>query len=230
MTSPRQATRSPIRDHTELVAAIHALRSSLRVLDHGIEPDLAEQLTEVARIAEYGAQRLPGAMVIHCRELETRLWELACCDVPASVGDYDVFLQLLGRIELAAHAGGATHAEVADPLPVLRSVERRDERLRAIPEGDALRLVIPRLDDASALDDLLEDLTVLWELSPRNVRWTVDCGNARRVPLALLAHLIDLRLLDGRRPRDMRLVGFDQDVRSAELGELLSRHFGARVA
>lgn len=230
MNSPRQATRSPIRDHADLVAAIRALRSSLRILDHGIEPDLAEQLNEVARIAEYGAQRLPGAMVIHCRELETRLWELACCDVPASVGDYDIFLELLGRIELAAHAGGAARPESPDPLPVMRSVEQRVERLSTRPDGEGLTLTVPRLDDAVALDRLLEDLTVLWEVSPRDVPWTIDCGDAARVPLALLAHLVDLRLLDGRRPRRMRLIGFDHDVRSAELGELLTQHFESRVA
>lgn len=226
MNLPPKAALEPIRSHTELHAAIQSLRHSLRVIDRGVEPDLGLHLAEIARIADFGRLRVPGALPLYCRELETRLWELACCELPASVEDYDVFLQLLAHIELAAHEGGENGAPLcAEPLPAERKSKAPRRRLSARPSEGGFELSVPDSTNAAELDQLLEDLTVLWEITPRAAAWSIDCGSLRRVPLALLAHLIDLRLQDGSKPRRMRIFGLEQCARSSELTALLREHF-----
>jgi len=227
MNLPPQAALAPIRSHTELYAAIQSLHHSLRVIDRGIEPDLGRHLLEVARIAEFGRLRSPGALPLLCRELETRLWELSCCELPASVEDYDVFLQLLARIELAAHEGGDATAPIfAEPLPAERRSKAPRRRLSTRPHDGGFELCVPDSANGAELDQLLEDMTVLWEITPKSADWSIDCSHLRRVPLALLAHLIDLRLQDGERPRRMRISGLEQCSRSSQLTELLTAHFG----
>lgn len=226
MNLPPKAALEPIRSHSELHAAIQSLRHSLRVIDRGIEPDLGLHLQEIARIADFGRLRVPGALPLYCRELETRLWELACCELPASVEDYDVFLQLLARIELAAHEGGEGGVTLdAEPLPPARKSKAPRRRLSARPADGGFELCVPDSTNAAELDQLLEDLTVFWEITPRSAAWSIDCSRLRRVPLALLAHLIDLRLQDGAKPRRMRICGLEQCARSSELTDLLGAHF-----
>jgi hypothetical protein len=227
MNLPPQAALAPIRSHTELHAAIQSLHHSLRVIHHGIEPDLGRHLLEVARIAEFGRLRSPGALPLLCRELETRLWELACCELPASVQDYDVFLHLLARIELAAHEGSEVSAQVcAEPLPAERKSQAPRRRLSTRPLDNGFALCVPECANSAELDQLLEDLTVLWEITPSSAEWSIDCSRLRRVPLALLAHLIDLRLQDGDHPRRMRISGLERASRSSQLSQLLHEHFG----
>ncbi|MCA8981330.1 MAG: hypothetical protein H6831_13955 [Planctomycetes bacterium] len=226
MNLPPKAALEPIRSHSELHSAIQSLRHSLRVIDRGVEPDLGLHLAEIARIADFGRLRMPGALPLYCRELETRLWELACCDLPASIEDYDVFLQLLARIELAAHEGAELGAPLtAEPLPSERKAKAPRRRLSARPERGGFALCVPDSTNTAELDQLLEDLTVLWEITPRSAVWSIDCSRLRRVPLALLAHLIDLRLQDGAKPRRMRISGLEQCARSSELTALLREHF-----
>lgn len=227
MNRPDKAQLAPIRSHAELHEAIQDLRHSLRVIDRGIEPDLGQHMTQIARIAEFGAAHVPGALPLYCRELELRLWELACCELPASVEDYDVFLQLLTRIELAAHETSYDDVlDSDDPQPSAPKRHSFDRRLRTRPHAGGFELHVPNADTSAELDLLLEDLTVLWELTPKTAKWSIDCSRLRRVPLALLAHLIDLRLQDGPEPRSMSLFGLESSARSAELNEILRAHFG----
>ena len=224
-TSPRTAVE-PIRDRVELLSAIHSLHACLRVIERGVEPDLGRHLAEIARIADFGHVHMPGALPLYCRELEMRLWVLACCALPASVEDLDVFLQLLGRIELSVHRDGAgVPVETPEPLPAERRTRSRRGRLCAHPSAHGLELGVPDAEGGAELDRLLEDLTVLWEITHKSNAWTIDCSKLRRVPLALLAHLIDLRLQDGRNPRLMRITGLADSSRSPELSRIVREHF-----
>lgn len=224
--SPR-TTLAPIRDHADLDHALRSLHDSLAVLGRGVEPDLARHLAEVERIAVYARLRLPGTLPVLCRELQTRLWEVACLELPASVEDLDVFLQLLARIELAA-SKGAPIVSRPDPAPPSRNAPSRPVagRLRVVPQAGGFELAIPDTEDAEELDRLLEDLTLLAELTPRASEWRVDFSRLRRIPLALVAHLIDLRRADGSSPRRVRLSGLDRGLRSPALARLLEQHFG----